>query len=123
MDPIGSINALVIDGDDTARLAAFWGDLFGTNVASNENDGHYIDLHPTTDGLTLRFQRVPEAKGVKNRLHIDIEVADLPAAVARVEALGGSVVRRPEPEYGWRFVIFADPEGNEACLIRPDGTP
>jgi len=119
MDPIGTIDGLVIDGDDTLALAAFWAELFATTVAANEDDGHYVDLHPTDDGLTLRFQRVPEAKAVKNRLHLDIEVADVDAAAARVEALGGSIVRRPEPEYGYRFVIAADPEGNEFCLIRP----
>ena len=118
MDPIGTVNGVVIDGADTLGLATFWAELFATTVASNENDGHYIDLHPTNDGLTLRFQRVPEAKTVKNRLHLDVEVPDVDAAVARVEELGGSVVHRPEPEYGYRFVVVADPEGNEFCVIR-----
>jgi predicted enzyme related to lactoylglutathione lyase len=124
MDPIGSINGLVIDGDDTHALAAFWSALFATSVESDENDGHYIDLLPTREGLVLRFQRVPEMKTIKNRLHLDVEVDDVEEAVRRVERLGGSVVRRPEDEYGWRFVIMADPEGNEFCLIhRTDDRP
>jgi predicted enzyme related to lactoylglutathione lyase len=117
VDPIGSVNALVIDGADTFGLAEFWSGVFATSMASSAGDGHYIDLEPTADGLTLRFQRVPEAKALKNRLHLDVEVEDLDACVARIEELGGTVVRRADPEYGWLFVIMADPEGNEFCLI------
>lgn len=118
MAPIGSVNGLVIDGADTFGLAAFWGGLFDTSIDSEENDGHYIDLTPTESGLTIRFQKVPEAKQVKNRIHLDIEVDDVEAGVVRVESLGGSVVKRPEDEYGWHFVIAADLEGNEFCLIQ-----
>jgi predicted enzyme related to lactoylglutathione lyase len=120
MDPLGAVNGLVIDGHDTMGLAAFWSGVFATTVASIEGDGHYVDLHPTREGLTLRFQRVPETKTLKNRLHLDVDVGDLEAAIAAVEDLGGRVVRRAEPEYGWRFVVVADPEGNEFCLIHPE---
>jgi predicted enzyme related to lactoylglutathione lyase len=117
MDAVGSVDGLVIDGADTFELARFWSDVFATSVEAIAGDGHYIDIAPTADTPRLRFQRVPEAKSVKNRLHLDVEVADLDAAVARVEGLGGTVVRRADPEYGWLFVIMADPEGNEFCLI------
>jgi predicted enzyme related to lactoylglutathione lyase len=67
----------------------------------------------------LRFQRVPEAKAVKNRLHLDIEVETLDPAIARVQQLCGSVVQAVRTEYGYDFAIMGDPEGNEFCLIRP----
>jgi hypothetical protein len=49
----------------------------------------YIDLLPLPGVPTLRFQRVPEPKTTKNRLHLDVSVDDLDEACARVEAFGG----------------------------------
>ena len=56
---------------------------------------------------------------VKNRMHLDIEVSDLEQALKRVETLGGRLVNRvPNPGVG-PFVICADPDGNEFCLVSP----
>jgi predicted enzyme related to lactoylglutathione lyase len=68
------------------------------------------------------MQRVPEAKGAKNRLHLDLYPDDLDEASTRVEALGGSRVS-PEDvrEFGYRWRVMADPAGNEFCLIVRDG--
>ncbi len=119
MDGIGRVDALVIDGADTMRLAEFWAGLLGTEIASVDGDGQYVDLAPNERAPALRFQRVPERKGVKNRLHLDIEVASLGPAVKRVRSSGGSIVQETKSEYGVNFVIAADPEGNEFCLIQP----
>jgi Glyoxalase-like domain len=54
---------------------------------------------------------------VKNRLHLDIEGTTSRPRSSASGALGGSLERRPQEEYGWRFVIVADPEGTEFCLI------
>ena len=120
MDPIGTVDAIVIDCADPEALAAFWMGMFAIAVDSVEKDPpQYIDL-TTREGVpTIRFQRVPEPKIVKNRLHLDIEVDDLDAAIARVETLGGSGVRGKEREFGVDFRVMADPEGNEFCLIIP----
>jgi predicted enzyme related to lactoylglutathione lyase len=64
------------------------------------------------------FQRVPERKTVKNRVHLDIAVDEVESATAAIEALGGR--RLPGPDFGedgyhWR--VMADPEDNEFCLI------
>jgi predicted enzyme related to lactoylglutathione lyase len=124
MAAIGRVDGLVIDGDDTMALARFWSAMFDTEIASIANEGmpneaHYVDVAGTTDTPLLRFQRVPEAKGVKNRLHLDIEVQELDPAIARVEELGGRVLQPVRTEYGYDFAIMDDPEGNEFCLIRP----
>ena len=119
MDGIGRVDALVIDGTDTMRLAEFWAGLLGTEIASVEGGGHYVDLASNDRTPALRLQRVPERKGVKNRLHLDIEVAMLEPAVERVRSSGGSIVQETRSEYGVDFVIAADPEGNEFCLIQP----
>lgn len=68
-------------------------------------------------GRRLLFQRVPEAKTVKNRLHLDLHPGDgrREGEVERLEALGASVLRRvKEPAGEW--VVMADPEGNEFCV-------
>ena len=119
MDGIGRVDALVIDGADTMRLAEFWAGLLGTEITSVEGGGQYVDLAPNEGTPALRFQRVPERKGVKNRLHLDIEVASLGTAAERVRSSGGSIVQEARSEYGVEFVIAADPEGNEFCLIQP----
>ncbi|MEV5431116.1 VOC family protein [Streptomyces sp. NPDC052701] len=68
-------------------------------------------------GRRLLFQRVPEAKTVKNRLHIDLHAAGgrREDEVARLEGLGASVLRRVK-EPGGEWTVMADPEGNEFCV-------
>jgi predicted enzyme related to lactoylglutathione lyase len=124
MTSVGRVDGLVIDGADTMALARFWSAMFDTKIVSIANEGeaneaHYVDVAGTADTPLLRFQRVPEAKGVKNRLHLDIEVDELDPAIARVEELGGSVIRSTRTEYGYDFAVMGDPEGNEFCLIKP----
>ena len=65
----------------------------------------------------MSFQRVPEVKTVKNRLHLDVVVEDVEAASARVVELGGSVEVAEVHEYGFQWRVATDPEGNEFCLI------
>jgi predicted enzyme related to lactoylglutathione lyase len=122
MTAIGRVDGLVIDGADTMALARFWAAVFDTEIASIANEGepneaHYVDVAATEGTPLLRFQRVPEAKSLKNRLHLDIEVEELDPAIALVESLGGSVIQPLRTEYGYDFAIMGDPEGNEFCLI------
>jgi predicted enzyme related to lactoylglutathione lyase len=63
------------------------------------------------------LQRVPEPKAAKNRMHLDIHVADIDAEAARLETLGARrVSRSPCEESGTRWHLMADPEGNELCV-------
>jgi predicted enzyme related to lactoylglutathione lyase len=124
MAAIGRVDGLVIDGHDTMALARFWGAMFDTDIEAitdqgEPNEAHYVDVAGNDLTPLLRFQRVPEAKAVKNRLHLDIEVEELEPAIARVRDLGGSVVRPLFTEYGYDVAVMSDPEGNEFCLIRP----
>jgi predicted enzyme related to lactoylglutathione lyase len=118
VDAIGTVNGLVIDCADPIALARFWGAMFAVEVdAVDEDPPRYVDLR-SRDGLpVLRFQRVPELKSVKNRLHLDIEVDSLDDAVERVQARGGRPLQPRDTDYGWHYRIMADPEGNEFCLI------
>lgn len=91
----------------------FWRDL----VAVRHPDDPYDDRTGIGGGRRLLFQRVPETKTVKNRLHLDLHPAPgtRDAEVERLEALGASVLRRVE-EAGGAWTVMADPEGNEFCV-------
>ena len=125
MNAIGGLDAVTIDCADPLALGRFWARVFGTKIEPTEGDEppQYVDLLPITGVPILRFQRVPEPKTVKNRLHLDVLVADVDAACARVEALGGRRLSAERfAEYGYRWLVMADPEGNEFCLVVPPGT-
>jgi hypothetical protein len=66
-------------------------------------------------GPRLFFQRVPEPKPVKNRVHPDVVTADLDAEIARLVELGATVHSRFDDH-----VVLQDPEGNECCLYREE---
>jgi predicted enzyme related to lactoylglutathione lyase len=118
---LGGFDAITIDCADPLALGRFWARVFGTQLEPTEADApQYVDLLPVAGVPVLRFQRVPEPKAVKNRLHLDVSVPDLDAACARVEELGGRRLSdEPFAEYGYRWHVMADPEGNEFCLVVP----
>jgi hypothetical protein len=107
---------LVVDCADPEKLAGFWAPALGyTNVGSA---GSYVLLMPSDPGRPkLLLQSVPEGKVAKNRVHFDIETADIEREAARLEGLGA---RRLEDaaraEHGTRWFVMADPEGNEFCV-------
>lgn len=120
MEAIGGLDAITIDCADPLALARFWAAVFGTEIASADGEGpRYVDLRPVPGVPTLRFQRVPEPKAVKNRLHLDVAVHDLGDARARIEALGARAISDVFEEFGYRWIVMADPEGNELCLVVP----
>ncbi len=82
----------------------------GVGVASRAEP--YASLEPTTTGLRILLQRVPDAKSAKNRVHLDIETDDIDAEVRRLEALGA---RRQTPIEDWWVML--DPCENEFCVI------
>jgi predicted enzyme related to lactoylglutathione lyase len=115
MAAVGRLSHLVIDCADADRLAEFWSEALGVEVAARWNQ--YVMLTPTTEGgPAVAFQEVAEPKQGKNRVHVDLEVPDLDEASARVEALGGSVLEDHEQD-GVHIRVVADPEGNELCLV------
>jgi len=83
---------------------------------------------PNGVGPRLFFQKVPEGKTAKNRLHLDVRAAPglqadermaaLEAECERLVALGATQVRRaePDPPMSGGFIVMQDPEGNEFCL-------
>ena len=118
------VGFVAIDTVDPNGLAPFWSALLGVQVESELGEGDYLLLAPTEEGLIVGFQRVPEAKSGKNRIHLDLVVDDLDAATAEVEQLGGQWLEpgttRELERFHWR--CMADPEGNEFDLdVLPAG--
>lgn len=110
-----------IDSIDPVALARWWADLLGWRITYEEPD--QVVLEPPEgspeDGVSpdLLFLRVPEPKEGKNRIHIDLRPSDQATEVARAEALGASQVDVGQSdEVSW--VVMADPEGNEFCILR-----
>jgi predicted enzyme related to lactoylglutathione lyase len=120
MEAIGGVEAVTLDCRDPLALAAFWAEVFGTRVGTVLDDPpRFVDLEPFPGLPLLCFQRVPEDKVVKNRMHLDVSVADLDEAIARVEAIGGRSAGGTRDDWGYNGRIMVDPEGNEFCLLRP----
>jgi hypothetical protein len=140
---------LTIDANDPARLAAFWGKALGYQPAPPDEPASIWQTHYRArlgsapafddrlfdpDGLRppLWFQRVPEVKSGKNRLHLDlyptgrddslpierrVELVD--AKVAELVELGARVRnsdRDDDPDDPYYYVVMTDPEGNEFCV-------
>ena len=104
----------VIDAADPAMLSRWWADALGW-VALDEVDGDY-EIRPSADRLPgLLFAAVPEPKTLKNRLHLDFRPDDRDAEVDRMLALGARRVDVSQGEQSW--VVLADPEGNEFCIL------
>jgi predicted enzyme related to lactoylglutathione lyase len=120
MDRLATFDAVTIDCSDPVTLARFWGSIFDTKVdwVSSDADPKYVDLEAVAGVVPrLRFQRVPELKRTKNRLHLDLLVDDPEEARARIEKLGGHrSVEEAFTEYGFTWIVMRDPEGNEFCI-------
>lgn len=117
------IQSVTIDAHDPAAQARFWAQALGWRVTEEDEDESVVeppegsaeaDVAPD-----LLFGRNSDQKLVKNRLHLDIRpTANQLAEVDRLLALGARRVDIGQPStVSW--VVLADPEGNEFCVLRP----
>jgi predicted enzyme related to lactoylglutathione lyase len=115
------IQSLSVDAADPRALATFWEAALGWRRTSEDDEE--VVLEPPAgspqDGVApdLLFCRVGDDRVVKNRLHLDLRPVDQAAEVARLEGLGATRADVGQgPEVTW--VVLADPEGNEFCVLR-----
>ncbi len=107
-----AITDIIFDCSDPAGLALFWATLLGRTI--EDEKGPYVWLSRAAGDIGVGFQKVAEPKTGKNRVHIDIAVDDPGASTTRIESLGGG---RIEGYERGGFLVMADPEGNEFCLV------
>lgn len=110
-----TVVSVMLDCNDLEKEAAFWKEILGLEEKMRFPD--YIFLSRlSAKGPRLALQQVPEAKAVKNRMHLDLAVEDPEAFIARVLALGGTRLQDHEMG-GIRWTVMGDPEGNEFCVV------
>jgi predicted enzyme related to lactoylglutathione lyase len=118
-DPIGKLKTVVLDAPDHRALAAFYVSLFDGELRYVDDEWATV---VTPDGWRLGFQAAPDHTPPRwpdpaypQQLHLDIEVADIDEAEARVLAIGAT--RLPGDGDNWR--VYADPAGHPFCLLYP----
>jgi predicted enzyme related to lactoylglutathione lyase len=114
------LTEIVVDCTDPRRVGEFWSAVLGWPLVEEERGFFWISSTGTEpDPLPLlTFVPVPEAKTVKNRLHIDVNPSgnDQEEELERLLALGATRVDIGQRDVPW--FVLADPEGNEFCLLR-----
>jgi len=114
--PIGALHEIVIDCSNPEALARFWQALIGGEV--DVESANWAVLDGDDDGFYIGFQRVPENKSGKNRIHLDVEVDDLDTAIDDAEQLGARKIGGTiDHDDGGLIQVMADPGGNEFCFI------
>ena len=112
------VNSLTVDARDPRSLARFWSEALEWPILFEADDEVLIapfderrpGVHP------ILFNRNDEPKSGKNRWHFDLAPSDQVAAVARLEGLGARRVDIGQGAVEW--IVMADPEGNEFCVLR-----
>jgi catechol 2,3-dioxygenase-like lactoylglutathione lyase family enzyme len=111
--------AVAVDARDPESLAAFWCAVLGTDVVQRWTDAHgtaYVGIGLVGE-VELLFQAVAAPTEGKNRLHLDVAApGDQEAELDRLVGLGARVLD-VAPDHPW--VVLADPEGNEFCVLPP----
>ncbi|WP_193611062.1 VOC family protein [Nocardioides lijunqiniae] len=100
-----------VDSADPERIATWWADVLGSTVAIDDADGSASVRVPGAPFESFVFSRVPEPKTVKNRIHWDVDTADVGLLVGD----GARILREPDDDVSW--TVLADPEGNEFCAF------
>ena len=134
---------ITFDCADPQALSWFWADVFGYPRAEWPHDlrqqllangltdddlrARSVAEDPTGQGPRLYFQKVPEGKVAKNRMHLDIRATvdgratpeEVDAEAERIVGLGATVLRKADLSWGGfaeYHYVMQDPEGNEFCV-------
>ena len=111
---------VVVDARDPQGLGRWWAEALGWVTVDESPDE--VEIRPAPDVLPgLLFLCVPGAKVTKNRLHLDLRPDDQAAEVVRLVALGARRIDVGQGDVGW--VVLADPEGNEFCVLSSSAAP
>jgi hypothetical protein len=119
------IQCVVVDSHDCERLATFWSEALGWRITYQSDTEWGIEPpegDPAVDvAPDILFVKVPDEKVTKNRLHFDLRPLDQAAQVERLLGLGARHADIGQgDDVSW--VVLADPEGNEFCVLAPRTT-
>jgi hypothetical protein len=109
---------IVIDCSDPLLVSSFWSEALGLEL-HGPDDGEWW-LEPGGDSPDILFLQVPEGKSVKDRIHLDLRPDDQDVEVERLISLGARRIDIGQGDVSW--VVMADPEANEFCVLRPRET-
>ncbi|QRY45614.1 VOC family protein [Mycolicibacterium boenickei] len=113
-------SGVTIDCADPVRMSAFWAALLGIPASGEHGDDpNWATVGSRSGSLPrLTFQRVPEPKATKVRIHLDVQVDDIAVGRDQVETLGGrwAGIRNDYDE--GVVLVMLDPEGHEFCLVQ-----
>lgn len=114
-------DTITVDCADPMKLAAFWAAAMGYQLTSGSDDRGAFVKDPTRRTRGMFFQRVPEPKTAKNRMHLDVRPSgSMAEEVERLKGLGATEREFIQSE-GTSWTQMRDPEGNEFCVLRgPD---
>jgi hypothetical protein len=105
---------VIVDSVDPVALGQWWAEALGWVVV--DSSAEEFEIRPEPGRLPgLLFGQVEGGKSVKNRLHLDFRPDDQDAEVARLLALGARRVDIGQGDQSW--VVLADPEDNEFCVL------
>jgi predicted enzyme related to lactoylglutathione lyase len=111
---------VTIDSEDPKKLASFWCEVLDYEIKydGDDDDEKEVGIGPREGpGIQISLFEVHDDRKVKNRLHFDLRPDDQDAEVERVLALGAKKIDIGQGDPTW--VVLADPEGNEFCILRP----
>ncbi|WP_324650082.1 VOC family protein [Georgenia sp. H159] len=112
---VARIGEIVVDSRDPRAAATFWAAALGYRITDADETGVAVAGHPSAP--TLLFLASTDVKRHKNRLHLDIcptVGTTRDEEVERLQALGAVRVGSPD---GASWVVMADPDGNEFCVM------
>ncbi|WP_338113490.1 VOC family protein [Thermobispora bispora] len=120
--PMIEVHTVTFDSHDPYRIARWWSDALGWPMGEGGPEDDEILVERPGGRPHLLFQRVPEGKSVKNRLHLDLRPADRTRdeEVERLIALGATLHEDHRFSDGTGWVVLLDPDGNEFCVCRSD---
>lgn len=113
---------VTFDCEDALTVARFWSAVLDRPISTSpEPSSGFAAIgtidHDDNGSPAWLFQRVPEPRTSKNRMHVDLASADREAEVARLEALGAKRLD-DQDQSGFRWTVMADVEGNEFCVAQ-----
>ncbi len=108
------VSNVTFDCDNPGRVAEFWSSALDGTVETRVPNA-FLSMKTAESG-DFFFIRVSEQKAAKNRLHLDLDTGGArEAEVARLLELGATLVAEKD-EWGHRWTVLQDPEGNEFCV-------